>query len=283
MGIFEGCLLACDVDGTLLSEGVIPERNIEKIKYFLSEGGAFSLATGRTPSAVNPILRVLGEVSPSVMANGGVIYDFKNKKSLFSLKIPKADRFVLKDILDKFEGVAAEVHIGELVYGFNDNNESRDHEEFEEFGLERCSFDEMCNMDFEKIIFFAPDEDSFKRVLEYSETLNISSRFIKTSAFIGGRKRNYIELVPKGVSKALTVKKLCEMLSVKEGCIFAMGDYYNDVEMLRAADVSAVPMETPEDIKEIATKTVGSVKNGAVADFIDYLSQLRAVTLKGSI
>ena len=52
-----------------------------------------------------------------------------------------------------------------------------------------------------------------------------------------------------------------------------MGDYYNDVEMLRAADVSAVPMETPEDIKEIATKTLGSVKNGAVADFIDYLTE----------
>ncbi len=283
MRLFEGCLLACDVDGTLISEGVIPERNIEKIKYFLNEGGAFSLATGRTPSAVNPILRALGEVSPSVMANGGVIYDFKNKKALFSIKIPKEDRFVLENILDKFEGVAAEVHIGELVYGFNDNNESRDHEEFEEFGLERCSFDEMCDMDFEKIIFFAPDDKVFDEVWEYVGSLNISSRFIKTSAFIKGRKRNYIELVPKGVSKALTVEKLREILSVKEGGCFAMGDYYNDVEMLKVADISAVPKETPEDIKEIATVVVGEVKNGAVADFIDYLSQVRTAALKGSI
>ncbi len=283
MRLFEGCLLACDVDGTLISDGVIPKRNIEKIKYFLSEGGAFSLATGRTPSAVNPILRALGEVSPSVMANGGVIYDFKNKEALFSIKIPKEDRFVLKDILGKFKDVAAEVHIGELVYGFNDNNESRDHEEFEEFGLERCSFDEMCEMDFEKIIFFAPDDKSFDIVWEYAVSLNISSRFIKTSAFIKGRKRNYIELVPKGVSKALTVEKLREILSIREGCCFAMGDYYNDVEMLKAADISAVPKETPEDIKEIATVVVGEVKNGAVADFIDYLSQVRTAALKGSI
>lgn len=283
MRLFEGCLLACDVDGTLISDGKVPSRNIEKINYFLSEGGAFSLATGRTPSAVNPILSVIPDISPSVMANGGVIYDFKNRKSLFSIKIPKEDRFVLKCILDKFGGVAAEVHIGELVYGFNDNNESRDHEEFEEFGLERCSFDEMCEMDFEKIIFFATDEETFNELWTYTEGLKISSRFIKTSAFIKGRKRNYIELVPKGVSKALTVEKLREILSVKEGCLFAMGDYYNDVEMLKIADISAVPKETPDDIKEIATVVVGEVKNGAVADFIDYLSQVRTAALKGSI
>lgn len=275
--------MACDVDGTLISDGIVPERNVEKIKYFLSEGGAFSLATGRTPSAVNSILKVLGEVSPSVLANGGVIYDFKNKKSLFSLKIPKNDRFVLRDILTRFSGVAAEVHIGELVYGFNDNTESRDHEEFEEFGLERCSFDEMCEKDFEKIIFFATSEEECNRVFDYANNLNISSRFIKTSAFIKGRKRNYIELVPQGVSKALTVKKLCEILSVKKGCCFAMGDYYNDVEMLAASDISGVPSDAPDDIKKIATRVVGEAKNGAVADFIDYLSQVRTATLKGSI
>ena len=56
MGIFSGCLFACDIDGTLMSSGKINPKNIEKIEYFMSEGGCFSLSTGRTVGAVGPVL-----------------------------------------------------------------------------------------------------------------------------------------------------------------------------------------------------------------------------------
>ena len=32
MGLFDGCLLACDIDGTLIVNDYIPQENIEKIK-----------------------------------------------------------------------------------------------------------------------------------------------------------------------------------------------------------------------------------------------------------
>ncbi len=283
MKLFEGCLLACDLDGTLLSDEGMAKRNAEKIKYFIEEGGHFSMATGRTPSAVSEVLREIPDVSPSIMANGGVIYDFENRKTLFSVCIPKEDRFVLQNVLAKFPSVAAEVHIGEKVYIFSDNGESRDHREYEEFEVLECTYTEMCAMDFEKIIFFATNEDTYNELWEYTEGLNVSSRFIKTSATIKGSKRNYIEFVPKGVSKAFTLQKLVEILGITKGNCFAMGDYYNDLEMLKFADICAVPEETPDDIKEIATLVVGNVKNGAVADFIDYLSQMKTAALKGSI
>ena len=41
MGIFDGCLLASDIDGTLQENGYINPKNIEKIKYFVQEGGKF--------------------------------------------------------------------------------------------------------------------------------------------------------------------------------------------------------------------------------------------------
>ena len=70
---------------------------------------------------------------------------------------------------------------------------------------------------------------------------------------------------------------------VKMFTITKNSDYYNDLEMLKFADICAVPEETPDDIKEIADLVVGKVKNGAVADFIDYLSQMKTAALKGSI
>ena len=34
MGLFSDCLFGCDIDGTLLADGFINPRNIEKIEYF---------------------------------------------------------------------------------------------------------------------------------------------------------------------------------------------------------------------------------------------------------
>ena len=37
MGIFENCLLASDIDGTLMENGYINPKNLEKIEFFMNE------------------------------------------------------------------------------------------------------------------------------------------------------------------------------------------------------------------------------------------------------
>ena len=73
MGIFDGCLLACDIDGTLMSSGYINPRNVEKIEYFMSEGGSFSIATGRSVGAISDVINSLKRFSPSIVFNGCII------------------------------------------------------------------------------------------------------------------------------------------------------------------------------------------------------------------
>ena len=98
--------------------------------------------------------------------------------------------------------------------------------------------------------------------------------FFETCAVIGGEFRNYFELVPKGVSKASALVELCRLMNIKKGGLFAAGDYYNDVAMLKLADISAVPCDSPEEIKELAHHITCKCDDGAVADFIDYLTNL---------
>ena len=73
MGIFDGCLLACDIDGTLMINGYINPKNVEKIEYFMSEGGKFSISTGRSVCAIGDVLRQVKRISPSIVANGCMI------------------------------------------------------------------------------------------------------------------------------------------------------------------------------------------------------------------
>ena len=75
--------MACDIDGTLVENGYINPKNVEKIEYFMSEGGIFSIATGRSVTAISVVTDTLKRISPSVVANGCMIYDYQNQKILY--------------------------------------------------------------------------------------------------------------------------------------------------------------------------------------------------------
>ena len=61
MGIFDGVLIASDWDGTLFNGEKVPCKNIEAIKYFIENGGHFTVSSGRQYSYIEESLEVLAE------------------------------------------------------------------------------------------------------------------------------------------------------------------------------------------------------------------------------
>ncbi len=280
MGIFDGCLLASDIDGTLLENGYINPENIKKIEYFISEGGAFSLSTGRTIAAVSDVLESIKNISPSVVANGCMVYDFKNHKPLYEKIIPDEDYEVINKILGMGYPLGMEVHSRENVFTLSNTKETRLHQEYEKMPTVLANFDDIAKLKINKVLLTfsnLEEKEQFKKIL-IKENLyaKINSAFVDTCAVIGGVVQHYYELVPKGVSKATALSELCKILRIKKGCYFSIGDYYNDIEMIKTADISAAPISSPEDIKSEAKYITVPCKDGAVADFIDYLSKLNA-------
>lgn len=275
MGIFSGCLLACDIDGTLMVNGVINPRNIEKIDFFMNEGGYFSLSTGRTVGAVGPVLSKLKKVSPSIVANGSMIYDFENRKVLDELYIPKSDYKAVKAVLESGIDAGIEAHSGEKVLTVRANAETRDHQEYEWLESEEVTFEEAAKYRWNKVVYLFSSAEDLNKVKEFVGKNAENSVFSDTSAVIKGRKREYYEQLPKGVSKGSALDKLSKILKIDKGCVFAAGDYFNDMEMLKKADISAVPEDSPEEVAACADFRAGSCEDGAVADFIDYLTDIR--------
>ena len=272
MGMFDGCLLACDIDGTLIAGELLPERNIELIKHFVSEGGAFSLSTGRTAAALSMITSKIDCIAPSVLSNGCVIYDFKEDKPVFERCLPAGSLNMVKEVLARCS-IGIEMHAAKHIIVPCRSAASDLHEEYELMTADFLGFEEARRYNINKIIYFI-EQDGQRAVLEeLSGKYEGDCSFYNTCSFIGGVKQNYFEQIPKGVSKAQALSVLSGMLGIKKGGFFAIGDYYNDVAMLEAADISAVPEEAPDDVKRIVEKTVGSVKTGAVADFIEYLEE----------
>lgn len=275
MGLFDGCLLASDIDGTLLSNGYLPPKNIEKIKYFLSEGGIFSLATGRTPGAVASVIEALGEVSASVFGNGCMIYDFGTQKFLHQDFLPNQSKQFAADVIANMHGVGAEAHSGTNIFVLHETQETIDHKNYENIEVKCIDYKEILVYNWNKVVYMLEKEEQLPHIKALAAKYGEYADFVETNAVIDGRKRYYFEQVPKGASKRSGVLKLCRILGIKKGGFYAIGDYFNDLPMLEAADFSACPCDSPQAIINATNIRVTTAENGAVADFIDYLTNFR--------
>ncbi|MCQ2449391.1 MAG: HAD family hydrolase [Clostridia bacterium] len=270
MGIFDGCLLASDVDGTLIENDVIHPRVLEKIRYFTDEGGIFALSTGRSLGAVSAVLEKVEGIGPSVVCNGCMIYDYAQKKILFQITESQMVKDLVSYIYQNLPQVGIELHCEEKVLVLRRNAEIADHERYERLDSADITLEEALKLKWNKALLAvenATDIDVFLSLAKPEQDFLPAH----TTAFIDGRARHYCELLPKGINKAVSTQKLCELLNIKKGGFFAIGDYYNDEEMVLAADVGAITKNAPEDLRQKADYISETVENGAVADFIDYL------------
>lgn len=277
MKSFKGCLIASDIDGTLIESGFIPEDNIKKASEFVSLGGVFSLATGRSAGAVGPVLKKLkGIVGPCVVANGCMIYDFSKEQIVSQKELPFSAKEAVFKVYKNFENIGLEIHSENRVFVFKDreNKELIDHRDYEEIEVIFTEFNDIINEKWNKVLFTCEDYSKLDDVNSFFESYETDASIVHTTAVIYEKLRHYRELLPKGVNKATALKELCEILKIKAGGFFAIGDYYNDMEMLKLADISACPKNSPDDIKEFCSYHTRNVTEGAVADFIDYLKGL---------
>ena len=278
MSIFKNCLLASDIDGTLVDNGYISPRNIEAIKYFKEQGGTFVLSTGRSPKALGQIFGLMDSslVGPCVVLNGGMLYDFSTSKPLYSALIPDSAKELTRSVLGRWPEIGIEIHCGHQVYVLRRTEATDFHEDYELLDREYVTYTDMINKPWNKVLYTC---NTVKKRDEFLRWLNClgceECDFVPTGLNAGGAHHPYVEQMPKGVTKARGLERLSKMLGIKKGGIFAIGDYYNDVEMLTSADVSSTPGDAPQDMQQLANFVGGSCRNGAVADFIEYLSKKR--------
>ena len=273
MGKFDNCLLASDIDGTLVASNYLNPKNIVKIKEFIKEGGKFALSTGRAMQATKTVVNSLKGISiaPSVLINGGMIYDFNADKPLYDVSLPDSDKETVKRVFDFDKSYGIEIHSGGKAFTVNRTSETDLHQSYEEFDAPIITYEEALKYSWNKAIFFCNDEKHRENVANFINIKKYSSNFVSTCAIIDKKMRFYYEQLPDDISKYITLKRLCDILNIKKGGFFAIGDYFNDLEMIENSDIGAATADSPDEVKSKAQFVSCACKDGAVADFIDYL------------
>ena len=88
MANYSEVLITSDFDRTLTApDSSIPKRNIEAIQYFIDNGGAFTVNTGRTIPSFAEKLKTVPMNAPVLLYNGSAAYDVAKKNSYLHMRL----------------------------------------------------------------------------------------------------------------------------------------------------------------------------------------------------
>lgn len=242
MDKFKNILLLTDLDGTLLHETKMPENNRIAIKYFVENGGIFSVSTGRAPDFIKRNIPYIN--APVTALNGSLVYDFETDKIILEHSLPKESLEVASEVCKKF--LPIRINVFSLSENGFANPKPTDFKNFD--GI------------IHKIVFIFDNEES---------TLKAKKLLIEKYSDIGTTMRSWnigLELIPNDGGKGNCLKVIKEYTGAKTA--IAAGDYENDISLLKAADISFAPASAQKEITELADYVATACDKGTIADII---------------
>ena len=122
MGIFSDVLLTVDFDRTLTGpDSMIPQRNLEAIRYFIDNGGAFTVNTGRSLPMTKVFRDIVPVSAPLLLYNGAAAYDTATGEILDAALIPLEQGTTIRRIMAQFPDMTVEIQGLDAHYIFEEN------------------------------------------------------------------------------------------------------------------------------------------------------------------
>lgn len=246
-------MLFLDLDGTLLNDAKqITPGNQKALDEALERGHGVIITTGRPLKSAMDQARKLNLDRPGcffIAYNGAVIYDWAEQKQIFSRTLPLS---TVVRVFDKANAMG--LHI-------------QTYDTWDVLVEPRCDdaavrrYGSLIGMNFRVIADVRQDlkEEPVKCLaINYEEQTDL----LKIQSWIRENMEQevdcffscnqYLEVVPKGMSKGEAVKMLCRMMDVDIEDAVAVGDAANDLSMIEAAGIGVAMANATPDVKKIA-------------------------------
>lgn len=260
-------IILSDMDGTLLnSKKQISDTDRVAIEKFTAMGGKFTVATGRTLQSFEQYRSMIDLPMPVVMYNGGGIYDYAKEKMLYSRFLPCNAREIAAELLRLMPDLGGEVLTSDGTYVFSNTDYMQYHTRICGITPEFADISDIPDNSWFKVLFTIAPEDIpnlelLVRHLGYDKEMD----FVKSSDI-------FLEMLPKGSSKGSALNEYRRLEGMEDMTFVAVGDFNNDIEMIKAADIGACPANAEEEVKQSADIILEHTNDeGAVAELIEYI------------
>lgn len=270
--MFSNVLLTVDFDLTLTApDNTIPQRNLEAIRYFMENGGAFTVNTGRSLGMFRKYLDIIPVNAPLLLYNGSAAYDTQAEDFAFCHTIDLDMAQTLRECLADFPDMVVEIQGKDNHYIFREDplwtayaddcnccgGVVRPEDDLGPF-IKLTLYGQFHEATVSHLFRATPEE--MDRCTQVEQALRRRyGEFVEV--FRSGAR--IIDVHTKGVSKARSARQLLDQLGRQ--ILVCVGDGENDVLMLKNADYAFCPAGSV-----IADRfpNVCPCAEGAVADVI---------------
>jgi Cof subfamily protein (haloacid dehalogenase superfamily) len=256
-------LIGLDIDGTLVhDDGYLSPEVVNEVQRVKNLGHEVIIATGRAAANAVPVVRDLGiEHGFVVSSNGAVTVELDQEH-------PKGFKMVDVVTFDPAEVLAELIeNLPDAHFAVEDVDGSyRFHRPFPTYALGDQNFEtpleELMHHPVSRVVVLSPQHD-------VDEFLGLISKIGLASVSYAIGYTAWLDISPKGVTKASALEKQRERLGISPSQVLVMGDGRNDIEMFQWAKAGgglAFAMgQAPEEVQLAATDVASSVTDDGVA------------------
>jgi Cof subfamily protein (haloacid dehalogenase superfamily) len=259
-------MIALDVDGTLLNDSHELTELTKKAIYEAHHSGIhIVLCTGRGPSNAIPILEQLGLEGVLITHNGAATVQTPQLTVLSELgfSIEKMgdlmaycrERSIHFDVHTAFEMFLDK--LGEVEAAM-----------YEKFGLIPVHVEDLLALRQPVVKFTMFGDVELMDVLERDLRLSLITlpegiRFIRSG-------EHFIDVMHVEANKGTALELLARQWNIASDRIIAVGNYYNDIEMIQFAGLGIAMANSPEAVKEAADiVTLSNEEDGVYAALLE--------------
>ena len=257
-------VICCDIDGTLVRDDKsLSEENKYWIKKAVVERGvAFTLVSGRMYNGVQPFYEMLGIRGPISCYNGGSLYD-SDGHIVEDHRVPHDISMQVLELQRKFNVPLILFNDQKWYLQEQDNYvHPKKLKVYQTECIEGDFTQLLSEFDTNKLLFMTPEASKLDAIESALRNLGMEKRL----TFY--RSTDFLELMPYGVNKGMAIDALARYFKISTDQIMAIGDDYNDIEMLRRAGISVAMGNSVEEAKQVAKYITDTNQKDGVAKAI---------------
>lgn len=267
-------LLAIDVDGTLLdSHGRIPPANLSALHEAAARGIALAIVTGRSFHFALPAVAPLPDPLTLIVHNGAIART-RPGETLVRRLLP---RDIARDVLaatSAWRDCAAVLFDrpkqGQMVYDRMDwthPNRVRFRERNLEIIQEVSALEDALTEDPVQLTFNG-SVAAMRDVLDAVRAHPAAGRLALSLTEYPVRDFSLVDICSAGTTKGTTLAALAALLGIERAAVMAVGDNYNDGEMLGWAGIGVVMGNAAEPLKARGHEVTGTNDEAGLAQAI---------------
>lgn len=258
-------LIVLDLDGTLLTdEKIISEKTKMTLFKAKEAGHQVMIATGRPFRASQLYYKELMLTTPIVNFNGALVHHPTN--AAWKMIHSPIDISVVHDVVDSVDKYQYENLIAEVlddVFIHNEDNRLMDIFKMGDPSVTIGNLRTSLNEDPTSLLIHA-EEENVPLIRDHLESVH--AELIEHRRW--GAPFHIVEIVKKGLNKAVGISHVAKDLNIPRDRIIAFGDEDNDLEMLEYAGLGVAMSNGIDELKNIANEITLSNNEDGIAKIL---------------